>query len=144
MLWPFYLYHSIFELFVLLSSQVYCGKSIGYGINISIVDLQYNIVHCVYRIVFPFFLLWMCTGLPKEKTILLTECDLKGQCHEIFDFWFFSWISFPQSPEYTMRAVSNFFKNSRRYSQLNFCHRCQRHRWQMQKIFNHKSFNYLV
>ncbi len=27
---------------------------------------------------------------------------LKGQCHEIFDFWFFSWISFPQAPEYTI------------------------------------------
>ncbi len=69
---------------------------------------------------------------------------LKGQCHEIFDFWFFSWISFPQAPEYTTGVVSNFFENSRRYSQLKVCHRCQRYRWQMQKIFNHKSFNYLV
>ncbi len=34
---------------------------------------------------------------------------LKGQCHEIFDFWFFSWISFPLSPKYTIRAVSIFF-----------------------------------
>ncbi len=66
---------------------------------------------------------------------------LKGQCHEIFDFWFFSWIRFPQAPENTIRVVSNFFENSRRYSQLKVCHRCQRHRWQMQKIFNHKSFN---
>ncbi len=55
---------------------------------------------------------------------------LKGQCHEIFCFWFFSWISFPQAPEYTIRAVSIFFENSRRYSQLNVDHRCQRHRWQ--------------
>jgi hypothetical protein len=69
---------------------------------------------------------------------------LKGQCHEIFDFWFFSWISFPQAPEYTIRAVSNFFENSRRYSQLKVCHRCRWHRWQVQKIFNHKSINYLV
>jgi hypothetical protein len=45
-------------------------------------------------------------------------CFLKGQCHEIFCFWFFSWISFPQAPEYTIRAVSNFLENSRRYSQL--------------------------
>ncbi len=67
---------------------------------------------------------------------------LKGQCHEIFDFWFFSWISFSQAPEYTTRVVSNFFINSRRYSQLKVCH--QRHRWQMQKIFNHKSFKYFV
>ncbi len=69
---------------------------------------------------------------------------LKGQCHEIFDFWFFSWISFPQAPEYTIRVVTNVFENSRRYSLLKVCHRCQRHRRQMQKIFNHKSFNYLV
>jgi hypothetical protein len=50
---------------------------------------------------------------------------LKGQYHEIFDFCFFSWISFPQAPEYTIRVVSNFFENSRRYSQLKVCHRCR-------------------
>jgi hypothetical protein len=37
---------------------------------------------------------------------------LKGQCHEIFDFWLFSWISFPQASEYTSTAFSNFFENS--------------------------------
>ncbi len=68
---------------------------------------------------------------------------LKGQCHEFFCFWFFSWISFPQASDYTIRAVSNFFENSRRYSQLKVCHRCQRHRWQMEKIFNLKNFNNL-
>ncbi len=57
--------------------------------------------------------------------------SLKGQCHEIFCFWFFSWISFPQALEYTFRAVSNFFENSRRYSQLKVDHRCQRHRRQI-------------
>ncbi len=31
--------------------------------------------------------------------------NLKGQCYEIFDFWFFSWISFPQAPEYNIRVV---------------------------------------
>ncbi len=50
------------------------------------------------------------------------ECDmdqlLKGQCHEIFCFWFFSWTSFPQASDYTIRAVQIFFENSRRYSQL--------------------------
>ncbi len=55
---------------------------------------------------------------------------LQGQCHEIFYFWFFSWISFPQALEYTIRAVSNFFENSRRYSQLKVDHRYQRHRRQ--------------
>ncbi len=66
---------------------------------------------------------------------------LKGQCHEIFDFWFFSWISFPQASEYIITAISNFFENSRRYSRLKVHHRCQRHRWQMEK---QKSFNNFV
>ncbi len=35
--------------------------------------------------------------------------SLKGQSHEIFCFWFFSWISFPPAPEYCIRTVSNFF-----------------------------------
>jgi hypothetical protein len=33
----------------------------------------------------------------------------KGQVQEIFDFKFFSWLSFPQAPEYPIRAVSYFF-----------------------------------
>ncbi len=56
---------------------------------------------------------------------------LKGQCHEIFWFWFFSWISFPQAPEYTSRAVSNFFENSQRYSLLKVDYRYRWHRWQI-------------
>ncbi len=61
------------------------------------------------------------------------ECkeSLKGQCHEIFCFSFFSWISFPPAPEYPIRTVSNFFENSRRYSQVKVHHRYQRHRWQI-------------
>ncbi len=66
--------------------------------------------------------------------------DLKGQCHEIFDFWFFSWISFPQASEYTITAISNFFENSRRYSRLKVHHRCQWHRSQMEKILRQKNF----
>ncbi len=72
---------------------------------------------------------------------------LKGLCHKIFCFWFFSWISFPQAPEYTIRAVSNFLENSRRYSQLKvdhwyqrhrrqICHRCRWHRWQTMGIIS--------
>ncbi len=45
---------------------------------------------------------------------------LERQYHEIFDFRFFSWISFPQAPENLIRVVLIFFKNSWRYSQLNF------------------------
>ncbi len=56
---------------------------------------------------------------------------LKGQCHEIFCFWFFLWISFPPAPEYPISTVSNFFENSRRYSQVKVHHRCQWHRWQI-------------
>ncbi len=73
-------------------------------------------------------------------THALPDPPLKGQCHEIFSYWFFSWISFPQAPDYTIRAVSNFFKNSRRYLQLQVCHRCRWHWWQIEKIFNQKSF----
>ncbi len=78
-----------------------------------------------------------------SPTHWLASC-LKGQCHEIFDFWFFSWISFPQAPDYTNRAISNFFEKSRRYSQLKVHHRCQWHRWQMAKIFKQKNCNYFV
>ncbi len=35
--------------------------------------------------------------------------SLRGQCHEIFGFRFSTWISFPQTPDYTIRAVANFF-----------------------------------
>jgi len=70
--------------------------------------------------------------------------DLKGQCHEIFCFWFFSWISFPQASDYTIRVVTNFFENSLRYSQLKVCHRCHRHRWQMEKTFKLQNFNNFV
>ncbi len=63
---------------------------------------------------------------------------LKGQCHEIVDFRFFSWFSFPQAPEYTTSVVSNFFENSRRYSQLEVHQWCPWHctggKWK--KIFN--------
>ncbi len=43
---------------------------------------------------------------------------------------------FPPSPEYPIMTVSNFFDNSRRYSQLKVDHRCRWHCWQMEKIFN--------
>jgi hypothetical protein len=40
---------------------------------------------------------------------------LKGQCHQIFDFRFSTWISFQQAPDYTIRAFSNLFKKLWRY-----------------------------
>ncbi len=68
--------------------------------------------------------------------------QLKGQCHEIFCFRFFSRIIFPQAPENNIRFITNFFKHSRRYSQVKVrhwyklhlwqsCLRCQLHRWQI-------------
>ncbi len=59
------------------------------------------------------------TYLATHKTI-----PLKGQCYEIFDFRFFSWIGSP------IRAVSNFFETLQRYSQLKV-HRCRWHLWQI-------------
>ncbi len=56
---------------------------------------------------------------------------LKGQCHKIFCFRFFSWITFPQAPENDIRVISNFLENSRRYSQVKVHHRCRWHRWQI-------------
>ena len=55
---------------------------------------------------------------------------LKGQCHKIFCFRFFSYITFPQAPDNNIRIISNFFENFRRYSQVKVHHQYQRHRWQ--------------
>jgi hypothetical protein len=35
----------------------------------------------------------------------IVDITVKGQCHEIFRFWFFSSISFPPAPEYPIRTV---------------------------------------
>ncbi len=40
-------------------------------------------------------------------------------------------MSFPPAPEYSIKSVSNFFENSRRYSRVKVHHRYQRHRWQI-------------
>ncbi len=48
-----------------------------------------------------------------------------------FSLLVFSWIGFPQAPEYPTRAVSNFFENLRKYSQLKVDYRYQRHWWQI-------------
>ncbi len=52
---------------------------------------------------------------------------LKGQCHEIFRFMFFSWITFTQSTDNNIKIISKLFENSRRYSQVKVHHQCQRH-----------------
>jgi hypothetical protein len=55
----------------------------------------------------------------------------KGTVSRDFLLLVFFMNQFPQALEYTIRAVSNFFENSRRYLQLKVDHRCQRHRWQI-------------
>ncbi len=61
-----------------------------------------------------------------------------------FDFRFFVMNQFPPSPWISLRAASNFFESLRRYSQIKVHYRCHWQRWQMEKIFNQKSFKYLV
>ncbi len=55
---------------------------------------------------------------------------LKGQCHEIFEFWFFSWLSFPQAPEYTL-PLGPFRIFSAAWYWSHFCHQCQ---WRRRQI----------
>ncbi len=57
--------------------------------------------------------------------------SFKGTVSRDFLLLVFLWKSFPPAPEYPIRTVSNFFENSRRYSQVKMHHRCQRHRWQI-------------
>ncbi len=61
-----------------------------------------------------------------ENYFFMSVTFLKGQCHEIFDFRFFSWISF-QAPEY-------LFEKSHRQVH----HLCSWKWWQMEKIINKK------
>ncbi len=92
-------------------------------------------------------MLCICLKLLRACFLAYTQCKqnkLKGTVSRVLCFWFFSWISFPQAPDYTSRAVLNFFENSRRYLQLKVSHRCRWHRWQMAKIFKLKNFNYFV
>jgi hypothetical protein len=56
---------------------------------------------------------------------------LKGQCHEICCFWFFSRISFPPSPEYPIRTVSNFFRKFVEIFASQGAPPYQRHCWQI-------------
>ncbi len=70
--------------------------------------------------------------------------NLKGSVSRDFSLLVFSSISFPPAPEYPIKTVSNFFENSRRYSELKIDHRCRWHRWQMRKIFTQKNFNNFV
>ncbi len=128
-------------------SPVHHNETSNFQTLFSCFSIQWSgLIQCVSKIF---------TAVTNERSIvlsigaaflaeLLCKTNLKGQCHEIFCFWFFSSISFPPAPECPIRTVSIFFENSRRYSQLKVDHRCRWHRWQMKKIFNQKNFNNFV
>ncbi len=63
------------------------------------------------------------SGFIELSTTALRSVLLKGTMPRVFDFRIFLRISFPQAPEYTIRAVSYLFENSQRYSQLKLHHR---------------------
>ncbi len=50
---------------------------------------------------------------------------------ELITEWVTHFTHFTQAPENNIRVISNFFENSRRYSQFKVHKRCQRHRWQI-------------
>ncbi len=62
------------------------------------------------------------TAKPKltwnAPSLLTKRLNWKGQCHEIFYFRYFSWISFPQ----TLGIPLGRLKNSRKFSQLKVHH----------------------
>ncbi len=76
--------------------------------------------HCVYV-----YCTYVCIPFPPRKVFI------KGTVSRDFLLLVFSSISFPPAPEYPIRTVSNFFENSRRYSQVKVHHRYQRHRRQI-------------
>ncbi len=61
---------------------------------------------------------------------------LKRKLTRFFASCFFFMNQFPPAPEYPPRTISNFFENSRRYSQVKVHHRYQRHRQHRQQILS--------
>jgi hypothetical protein len=48
-----------------------------------------------------------------EKVVAFVLPILKGQCHEIFDFRFSTWISFYQAPDYIIPGLFRIFSKIR-------------------------------
>ncbi len=67
------------------------------------------------------------TRTTHRSCMLMYVCMLKGQCHEIFCYKIFFMNHLPPST----RVISNFFENSRRYSQVKVHRRYQQHRRQI-------------
>ncbi len=81
------------------------------------------------------------TVISAEQLAKVLYFFIKGTVSRDFLLLVLFMNQFPPAPDYTIRAVSIFFENSRRYSQLQvchryqlhrrqICHRCKRHRWQ--------------
>ncbi len=73
---------------------------------------------------------WNKEGRWDTKETPAWDAFVKGTVSRDFLLLVFFVNQFPQAPEYTIGAVSNFFENSRRYSQLKVDHWYQRHRQQ--------------
>ncbi len=130
---------------------LFLSASHSFPIRISFFFFPHHILFLSASLSFPFlsFLSYCLSCTFHPLCLPISACDyimfiailllLKGQCHEIFCFWFFSYISCSPAPEYPIRTILNFFENSRRYSQVKvchrykrqICHRCQRHRRQV-------------
>ncbi len=62
------------------------------------------------------------------------EIELKGQCHEIFEFWFFQKSVSPKPLSIPFGPFQIFRKNSQKYSQLKV-----HHRWLLKPVKNGKN-----
>ncbi len=85
----------------------------------------------------------LCEYAINEVDVMLKVYH-KGTVSPDFRLLFFSWISSPKPLSTLLGPFQIFSQNSRRYSQLKVHHWCCWHRWQMEKIFNLKSFNYFL
>ncbi len=77
-----------------------------------------------------------CTRKKKNADAWTSTVTDKGTVSRDFLLQVFSWITFPQAPDYNIRIISNFFENSRRYLQVKVHHRCQR--WQICQYQRHR------
>ncbi len=78
---------------------------------------------------------------PSSNYRLLPDL-FKGTVPRDFRLQVFYRDRFPPRPWLYHWGHFEFFENSRRYSQLKMHHRCQGHRWQIEKILNQTNFHY--
>ncbi len=93
--------------------------------------LKYSLIEITDYILhsFPF----LCPGMIfYSPSLMYRLLCLKGQCHEIFNFSFFSLISSPKPQSLPLGPLKNFPKILG-YLQLKVHHWCSWHRWQMEK-----------